>query len=133
MLPLGQYSHPSHTIAHVSDTHLLTGGRLQYGAVDTVHHLGLALDRLDNKLRITQKLQAYLDVAVPKVEAWLKTQGNQVARGVRNVATEIGNAYDAATRNVGNAYNDAARAGAAALRNAERGIQRVQWRILSQF
>ena len=32
----GQYPDPTHTIAHVSDTHLLGGGRLQYGAIDTV-------------------------------------------------------------------------------------------------
>ena len=46
MQPLGQYPNPSHTIAHVSDTHLLAGGKLQYGVVDTVEHLELALDRL---------------------------------------------------------------------------------------
>jgi 3',5'-cyclic AMP phosphodiesterase CpdA len=44
--PLGQYPNPSHTIAHVSDTHLLAGGKLQYGVVDTVQHLAMALDRL---------------------------------------------------------------------------------------
>jgi len=44
--PLGQYPHPGHVVAHVSDTHLLAGGRLQYGVVDTVQHLELALDRL---------------------------------------------------------------------------------------
>lgn len=46
MQPLGQYPHPGHVIAHVSDTHLLAGGRLQYGVVDTVGHLELALERL---------------------------------------------------------------------------------------
>ena len=46
MQPLGQYPHPGHVIAHVSDTHLLADGRLQYGVVDTVQHLALALDRL---------------------------------------------------------------------------------------
>ena len=46
MQPFGQYPHPGHTIAHVSDTHLLAGGKLQYDVVDTVHHLQLALDRL---------------------------------------------------------------------------------------
>ena len=46
MQPLGQYPNPSHTIAHVSDTHLLAGGKLQYGVVDTVQHLEIALDRL---------------------------------------------------------------------------------------
>lgn len=95
--------------------------------------VGLALDRLDNKFRITQKLQRYLDIAIPKVEAWLKTQGNQIARGVRNVATEVGNAYDSATTGVGRAYDNAMRAGAGALRDMEREILRVQWRILSQF
>jgi 3',5'-cyclic-AMP phosphodiesterase len=44
--PFGQYPHPGHTIAHVSDTHLLAGGKLQYDVVDTAHHLQLALDRL---------------------------------------------------------------------------------------
>jgi 3',5'-cyclic AMP phosphodiesterase CpdA len=44
--PLGQYPQPSHTIAHISDTHLLAGGKLQYGVVDTVQHLQMALDRL---------------------------------------------------------------------------------------
>ena len=46
MQPFGQYPSPTHTVAHISDTHLLAGGKLQYGAVDTVHHLGLALERL---------------------------------------------------------------------------------------
>jgi 3',5'-cyclic AMP phosphodiesterase CpdA len=41
----GQYPDPIHTIAHVSDTHLLDG-RLLYGAIDTVSHLEQALVRL---------------------------------------------------------------------------------------
>jgi len=53
--PFGQYPHPGHTIAHVSDTHLLAGGKLQYDVVDTTHHLQLALDRLS---RIDPKPQA---------------------------------------------------------------------------
>ena len=32
---LGQHPAPRHAIAHLSDPHLLAGGRLQYGAVDT--------------------------------------------------------------------------------------------------
>ncbi len=44
--PFGQYSHPGHVVAHVSDTHLLADGRLQYGAIDTAAHLALALERL---------------------------------------------------------------------------------------
>ena len=42
----GQYPDPSHTIAHLSDPHLLAGGALQYGHVDTEARLGAALARL---------------------------------------------------------------------------------------
>ncbi len=44
--PFGQYPEPGHVIAHVSDTHLLAGEARQYGVIDTVEHLSLALDRL---------------------------------------------------------------------------------------
>jgi 3',5'-cyclic-AMP phosphodiesterase len=43
---LGQHPAPRHTIAHLSDPHLLAGGRLQYGAVDTEAGLARALERL---------------------------------------------------------------------------------------
>jgi 3',5'-cyclic AMP phosphodiesterase CpdA len=42
----GQYPDPTHTIAHVSDPHLLAGGALQYGHVDTEARLTAALTRL---------------------------------------------------------------------------------------
>ena len=42
----GQYPDPSHTIAHLSDPHLLAGGALQYGHVDTEARLAAALARL---------------------------------------------------------------------------------------
>jgi 3',5'-cyclic-AMP phosphodiesterase len=42
----GQYPDPSHTIAHLSDPHLLAGGALQYGHVDTEARLTAALTRL---------------------------------------------------------------------------------------
>ena len=42
----GQYPDPSHTIAHLSDPHLLAGGALQYGHVDTEVRLAAALTRL---------------------------------------------------------------------------------------
>jgi 3',5'-cyclic AMP phosphodiesterase CpdA len=42
----GQHPDPTHTIAHLSDPHLLAGGALQYGAVDTEAHLEEALQRL---------------------------------------------------------------------------------------
>jgi len=42
----GQYPDPSHAIAHFSDPHLLAGGVLQYGHVDTEARLAAALARL---------------------------------------------------------------------------------------
>jgi Icc protein len=42
----GQYPGPSHAIAHISDPHLLAGGALQYGHVDTEARLTAALARL---------------------------------------------------------------------------------------
>lgn len=46
MRQLGQHPAPRHTIAHLSDPHLLAEGRLQYGAVDTEAGLARALARL---------------------------------------------------------------------------------------
>lgn len=45
-MQLGQYPAPRHVVAQVSDPHLLAGGRLQYGVIDTEARLRLALDRL---------------------------------------------------------------------------------------
>jgi len=42
----GQYPDPGHTVAHLSDPHLLAGGALQYGHVDTEARLTAALERL---------------------------------------------------------------------------------------
>lgn len=47
MIQLGQYPAPSHVIAHISDTHLLGGGRELYGAVPQVKHLEQALAQLE--------------------------------------------------------------------------------------
>lgn len=46
MVQFGQYPRPVHTVAHLSDPHLLAGGALQYDAVDPEAGLLLALDRL---------------------------------------------------------------------------------------
>jgi Icc protein len=46
MEPMGAHPHPSHVIAHLSDPHLLAGGALQFGAIDTTAHLQRALTRL---------------------------------------------------------------------------------------
>lgn len=45
-MQLGQYPAPGHVVAHLSDPHLLAGGRLQYDVIDTEDHLRLALARL---------------------------------------------------------------------------------------
>lgn len=45
-MQFGQYPAPRHVVAHLSDPHLLAGGRLQYGVIDTVAQLRLALERL---------------------------------------------------------------------------------------
>jgi len=73
--PLGQYPDPTHVIAHLSDPHLLAGGALQYGAVDTEAHLQQALARLS---RIDPAPQALVftgdlaDRAEPKAYARLR-------------------------------------------------------------
>jgi Icc protein len=43
---LGQYAAPRHTIAHLSDPHLIGGGGLHYGVVDNVANLHRAMERL---------------------------------------------------------------------------------------
>ncbi|WP_374454689.1 metallophosphoesterase [Nocardioides sp.] len=46
MRQLGQYAAPRHAIAHLSDPHLIGGGRLHYGVIDNVAHLRASLARL---------------------------------------------------------------------------------------
>jgi 3',5'-cyclic-AMP phosphodiesterase len=59
----GQYPDPSHTIAHLSDPHLLAGGALQYGHVDTEARLGAALERLRRLDPVPQALVFTGDLA----------------------------------------------------------------------
>ena len=47
MMQLGQYAPPTHTIAHLSDTHYLGGRRALYGKVDTDRPLVRALEQLE--------------------------------------------------------------------------------------
>lgn len=47
MIQLGQYGPPTHTIAHISDTHYLGGRRPLYGKVDTDRTLAMALEQLE--------------------------------------------------------------------------------------
>jgi Icc protein len=46
VVQFGQYPRPLHTVAHLSDPHLLAGGALQHDAIDPEAGLLLALDRL---------------------------------------------------------------------------------------
>lgn len=71
----GQYPDPTHVVAHVSDPHLLAGGALLYGAVDTEANLAQALTRVG---RISPRPQALVftgdlaDRAEPKAYARLR-------------------------------------------------------------
>jgi 3',5'-cyclic AMP phosphodiesterase CpdA len=47
MTQFGQYPEPLHTIAHISDTHFLGGGRPLYGAIPSEHNLSRALAQLE--------------------------------------------------------------------------------------
>jgi Icc protein len=46
VIQLGQLPHPTHVVAHVSDTHLLAGEARQYGVIDTLDRFGAVLERL---------------------------------------------------------------------------------------
>ncbi|MBH0115927.1 phosphodiesterase [Salinibacterium sp. NG253] len=63
MIQLGQYPAPSHVIAHVSDTHLLAGGRPLYGAVNTIAHLEQALAQLERSTANPQAIVFTGDLA----------------------------------------------------------------------
>jgi 3',5'-cyclic AMP phosphodiesterase CpdA len=59
----GQYPDPGHTVAHISDPHLLAGGALQYGHVDTEARLTAALERLTRLDPVPQALVFTGDLA----------------------------------------------------------------------
>ncbi|GAA1215369.1 phosphodiesterase [Rhodoglobus aureus] len=63
MIQLGQYPAPSHVIAHVSDTHLLAGGRPLYGSVNTIDHLEQALAQLERSTAQPQAIVFTGDLA----------------------------------------------------------------------
>lgn len=63
MIQLGQYPAASHVIAHISDTHLLAGGRPLYGKVNTIEHLGQALAQLERSIAKPQAIVFTGDLA----------------------------------------------------------------------
>ena len=62
-MQLGQYPDPGHTVAHLSDPHLLAGGVRQYGVIDTEAGLELALARLTRLDPLPQALVFTGDLA----------------------------------------------------------------------
>lgn len=44
---MGQHQHPTHIVAHLSDTHLLSEGRLLFGRVDTESNFRAAVNQLE--------------------------------------------------------------------------------------
>jgi len=63
VIQLGQYPAASHVIAHISDTHLLAGGRPLYGKVNTIEHLGQALAQLERSIAKPQAIVFTGDLA----------------------------------------------------------------------
>lgn len=85
-MQLGQYPPPRHTVAHLSDPHLLAGGARQYGVVDPDVGLALALariSRLDPPPRALVFTGDLADKAEP--EAYARLRGL-----VEPVAAELG-------------------------------------------
>jgi 3',5'-cyclic AMP phosphodiesterase CpdA len=81
-IQLGQYAPPTHTIAHVSDTHFLGGRRPLYGAVDTDGHLARALEQLERSGRRPEAIVITGDLAdlgEPDAYQRLKAQVEPVA------------------------------------------------------
>lgn len=63
MIQLGQHPAPSHVIAHLSDPHLLGGGRPLYGQVNTIEHLTQALAQLERSIAKPEALVFTGDLA----------------------------------------------------------------------
>ncbi len=82
MIQLGQYAPPTHTIAHLSDTHYLGARRSLYGTVDTDRTLARALEQLErsgtnlNAIVITGDLA---DLGEPDAYARLRDELQPVA------------------------------------------------------
>ncbi len=76
MIQLGQYPAPSHVIAHISDTHLLAGGRPLYGAVNTIEHLEHALAQLERSTAHPQAIVFTGDLAdLGEPDAYTRLRG----------------------------------------------------------
>jgi 3',5'-cyclic AMP phosphodiesterase CpdA len=60
---LGQYPEPTHTLAHLSDTHLLADGKRQYDVIDPERGLLLALERIGRVRPVPEAIVVTGDLA----------------------------------------------------------------------
>lgn len=97
----GQYPAPRHTVAHLSDLHLLAGRKRQFGKIDPEAGLKLALERLAN---LTTPPQAVVitgdltDLAEPRAYQRLRTLVEPAAAAMRaEIVWVMGNHDDRAT------------------------------------
>ena len=85
MVQLGQYPEPRHTVAHLSDTHLLTGGAKQYDVLDPEPGLLAALDRIARVRPAPQALVVtgdLADIGQPAAYARLRELVEPLAAGI---------------------------------------------------
>ncbi|GAA4683818.1 metallophosphoesterase [Nocardioides nanhaiensis] len=83
VVAFGQHPDPTHTIAHLSDPHLLAGGVRQYGVVDPEAGLVRALERLEHLRPAPQALVFtgdLADKAEPEAYARLRALVEPVAQ-----------------------------------------------------
>ena len=102
---LGQYPAPTHSIAHLSDPHLLADGALQYGAIDPGAGLLLALERLRHVRPAPQVIVFtgdLADLAEPAAYARLRELVEPVAADLRaQVVWTMGNHDERAAYSAG--------------------------------
>ncbi|EPR76834.1 3',5'-cyclic-nucleotide phosphodiesterase [Leifsonia rubra CMS 76R] len=76
MIQLGQYPAPSHVIAHISDTHLLAGGKPLFGTANTIAHLEQALAQLERSTAHPQAIVFTGDLAdLGEPDAYVRLRG----------------------------------------------------------
>ena len=89
MMQLGQYAPPTHTIAHVSDTHFLGGRRRLYGAIDTDRNLACALEQLERSGSRPSAIVITGDLAdLGEPEAYQRLRG-QLAPAAERMGSQI--------------------------------------------
>lgn len=94
-MQLGQYPDPTHTVAHLSDTHLLAGGARQYGTVDPERGLLLTMERLSRMRPVPDVIVVtgdLADAAEPEAYARLRSLVEPAAEAMgASIVWVIGN------------------------------------------